>query len=148
MRVEVKRVFLAKSQPGKVISGQRSVISWSAIRAGLNCELVTDHLSLITPHMLDLATVTRAQFAACLNQDFEIVFTDGVLPVKLSEARPLGTRPESIREPFSLAFVAARPLKLPQGIYNMRHSLLGEMEIFLVQIAVDANSSTFEAVFN
>ena len=35
------------------------------------------------------------QFAACLNQDFEIVFSDGALPLKLSEARPLG-RPTGI----------------------------------------------------
>jgi hypothetical protein len=98
--------------------------------------------------MLDLATVTCEQFAACLDQEFEIVFTDGTLPVKLSEARPFGVKPESIREPFSLAFVAGRPLRLPQGTYKMRHPQLGEMEIFLVQIAVDAESSTFEAVFN
>lgn len=97
---------------------------------------------------MDLATVRCAQFAACLDQDFEIVFTDGVLPVKLSEARPLGVRPESIREPFALTFVAGRPLRLPQGIYKLRHPNLGEMEIFLVQIAVDQSSSTFEAVFN
>ena len=98
--------------------------------------------------MLELDKVECEQFAACLNQDFEIVFTDGVLPVKLTEARPLGVRPESIREPFSLTFVAPRPLRLPQNIYRMRHATLGEMEIFLVQVAADQTSSTFEAVFN
>jgi hypothetical protein len=98
--------------------------------------------------MLELDKVECAQFAACLNQDFEIVFSDGTLPVKLSEVRPLGVRPESIRGPFSLAFVAGRPLRLPQGIYKMRHATLGEMEIFLVQVAADQTSSTFEAVFN
>jgi len=97
---------------------------------------------------MDLATVRCEEFAACLNQDFEIVFPDGVLPVKLSEARPLGVRPESIREPFALTFVLGRPLRLPQAIYKMRNAELGEMEIFLVQVAADANSSAFEAVFN
>ena len=98
--------------------------------------------------MLELDKVECAQFAACLNQDFEIVFSDGTLPLKLSEALPLGVRPESIREPFSLTFVAGRPLRLPQGIYKMRNAALGEMEIFLVQLAVDQSSSTFDAVFN
>jgi hypothetical protein len=98
--------------------------------------------------MLDLATVRCEQFAACLNQDFEAVFSDGTLPLKLTEARPLGVRPESIREPFALTFVAGRPLRLPQGIYKMRNATLGEMEIFLVQLAADQSSSTFEAVFN
>ena len=98
--------------------------------------------------MLDLATVGCTQFAACLNQDFEIVFADGTLPVKLSEARPLGVRPESIREPFALTFVLDRPLRLPQATYKMRHPQLGEMEIFLVQVSADQSSSTLEAVFN
>ena len=98
--------------------------------------------------MLELDKVECAQFAACLNQDFEIVFTDGILPVKLSEARPLGVRPESIREPFALTFLGRAGLRLPQGIYKMRHATLGEMEIFLVQVAADQNVSTFEAVFN
>jgi hypothetical protein len=97
---------------------------------------------------MDLATVECAQFAACLNQDFEIVFSDDVLPLKLSEARPLGVRPESIREPFSLTFLGRAGLRLPQGIYKMRHATLGEMEIFLVQLADDPSGSAFEAVFN
>ena len=98
--------------------------------------------------MLQLDKVTCEQFAACLNQDFEIVFPDGTLVLKLSEARPLGSRPESIRQPFSLTFLGPANLRLPQGIYKMRNAQLGEMEIFLVPIGADANSSTFEAVFN
>ncbi|MEN3369736.1 MAG: hypothetical protein V7609_1879 [Verrucomicrobiota bacterium] len=98
--------------------------------------------------MLELDKVECEQFAACLNQDFEIVFPDGTLAVKLSEARPLGTRPESVRQPFALTFIATRPIRLPQGIYKMRNAQLGEMELFLVQIAADQNGSSFEAVFN
>jgi hypothetical protein len=99
--------------------------------------------------MLDLATVRREDFVACLDQDFEIVFTDGTLPVKLSEAKQWGPdQPPNIRQPFTLTFRVGRNLRLPQGIYKMRHAHLGEMEIFLVQVAADGNSSTFEAVFN
>ena len=98
--------------------------------------------------MLDLATARCEQFAAHLNQDFEIVFADGTLALKLSEARPLGTRPESLREPFSLTFTGPAQLRLPQSIYKMKNARLGEMEIFLVQIAADQTSSSFEAVFN
>lgn len=99
--------------------------------------------------MLDLATVRCEQFAACLNQDFEIVFSDGTLPVKLVEAKPWGpNQPEPVRQSFSLAFRADQNLRLPQGIYKLRHPGLGEMEFFLVQVAADANSSSFEAVFN
>ena len=98
--------------------------------------------------MLDLDKVECAQFAGCLNEDFEIVFSDGALPLKLAEAKPLGVRPESTREPFALTFLGRAGLRLPQGIYKMRNAALGEMEIFLVQLTTDQTGSTFEAVFN
>ena len=99
--------------------------------------------------MLDLASVRREDFVACLNQDFDIVFPDGTLPVKMIDAKSWGPdRPPNIRQPFALTFRVARNLRLPQGIYKMRHAQLGEMEIFLVQVAADAQSSTLEAVFN
>jgi hypothetical protein len=99
--------------------------------------------------MLDLASVRREEFAACIDQDFEILFPDGTLPIKLSEAKQWGPdQPPNIRQPFTLTFRVARSLRLPQGTYKMRNAELGEMEIFLVQVAADANSSTLEAVFN
>jgi len=99
--------------------------------------------------MLDLATVRCEQFAACLNEDFEIVFADGTLTVKLSEARPWGPAlPPNVRQPFALTFVGPAGLRLPQQIYRMRHAKLGEMEIFLVPVGDDQTGSMFEAVFN
>ena len=98
--------------------------------------------------MLDLATVRCEQFAACLSDDFEIGFPDGTIILKLSEARTLGARPESVREPFALTFVGPAKLQLPQRIYKMRNATLGEMEIFLVPIGADHTNSAFEAVFN
>jgi hypothetical protein len=99
--------------------------------------------------MLNLAIVRREEFAACLEQDFEIVFSDGTLPVKLVEAKQWGPdQPPNVRQPFTLTFRVDRNLRLPQGIYKMRNANLGEMEIFLVQVAADTNSSTLEAVFN
>ena len=99
--------------------------------------------------MLDLAKVQREEFAACLNQQFEIVFPDGTLPGKLIDAKQWGPdQPAHIRQPFALTFRIERNLRFPQGTYKMRNAELGELEIFLVQIAADANSSTLEAVFN
>ncbi|MEY2494846.1 MAG: hypothetical protein QOJ45_1338 [Verrucomicrobiota bacterium] len=99
--------------------------------------------------MLELDKVECEQFAACLNQDFEIVFSDGTLALKLSEARPLNlSHHRESRKPFSLVFRGPGQLRLPQGIYKMNNRQLGEMEIFLVQLAADQTSSTFEAVFN
>ena len=98
--------------------------------------------------MLDLAEVRCEQFAACLNQDFAIILSDGALLLQLSEVRPLGKHPESLRDPFALTFLGRVGLRLPQMIYKMRNPTLGEMEIFLVQVGADQTGSTFEAVFN
>ena len=98
--------------------------------------------------MLDLAQVRSEQFAACLNQDFAIILSDGALLLQLSQVRALGKRPESLRDPFALTFLARAGLRLPQGMYKMRNAQMGEMEIFLVQVGADQNGSTFEAVFN
>jgi hypothetical protein len=99
--------------------------------------------------MLDLAKVRLEEFAACVDQDFEIVFPDGTLAVKLIEAKQWGSdQPANIRQAFTLTFRVDRSLRFPQGTYTMRHAQLGEMEIFLVQTAADQNSGTLEAVFN
>lgn len=98
--------------------------------------------------MLDLAQFRYEQFVPCLNQDFAIVLSDGALLLQLFEVRPLAKRAESFRDPFALTFLGRAGLRLPQGIYRMRHATLGEMEIFLVQIGADKTGSTFEAVFN
>lgn len=99
--------------------------------------------------MLDLATVRLEQFAPYLDQEFQIVFADGTLPVRLTEAKPWGPdQPGQVRPPFVLTFRVARHVRFPQATYQVRHAELGEMEIFLVQVAADADSSTLEAVFN
>jgi hypothetical protein len=98
--------------------------------------------------MLDLARVQCADFAPCVNQDFEIATSASPVVLQLFDAR-LRDRPEgATRDPFTLTFRGAPELRLPQGIYKMTNAQLGEMEIFLVQIAADQTSSTLEAVFN
>jgi hypothetical protein len=98
--------------------------------------------------MTELDKVQCAEFTAYLNQDFEIATSGAPLVLRLSEARPLAPRAESVREPFALTFLSAPQLRLPQGIYRMTNAQMGVLEIFLVQIGADQNGSTFEAVFN
>jgi hypothetical protein len=98
--------------------------------------------------MLDLAKVQCADFAPCVNQDFEIATSGPPLVLQLSDASAREAPEGAMREPFTLTFRGAPELRLPQSIYKMSNTQLGEMEIFLVQIAADQTSSTFEAVFN
>jgi len=97
--------------------------------------------------MLDLAKVRCADFAACVNQDFEIATKGAALVLQLFEARSRPA-PDAGRDPFTVTFRGPAPMRLPQGIYRLSNAQMGEMEIFLVQIAADQDSSTFEVVFN
>lgn len=98
---------------------------------------------------LDLAGATVETFAAAVGQVFEAVFSDGRLPLTLVEARPLGApRAPGVRVPFALTFHGKSALRLPQRVYRLENATLGTMEIFLVQVALDANQSTLEAIFN
>ena len=98
--------------------------------------------------MLDLAKVQCADFAPCVNQDFEIATNSAPLVLRLFAASAQTAPEGATRDPFTLTFRGAPELRLPQGIYRMNNAQVGEMEIFLVQIAANQTSSTFEAVFN
>ena len=99
--------------------------------------------------MLELDKVDRAHFAEFLDQDFQIPTKSGApLEVRLVEARSLGAGRAGSREPFALTFRADASVRLPQRIYSLSNNRLGTMEIFLVQIGVDATGAYFEAVFN
>src|SRR4051812_7136997 len=99
--------------------------------------------------MLELDKLDLSTFAGHLGDTFEAVFTDGRLPLTLARAHPLGAAaPGRSRIPFALTFHGAPVLRLPQQIYRIEHAAMGAMEIFLVQVAADAQASQFEAVFN
>ena len=98
--------------------------------------------------MLPLDTVTREDFAACLDQDFELITGTGGITLRLVAAESRGSVREGHRAPFSLTFRGVMGLRLPQAIYRLQNALLGPMEIFLVQIGDDTQGSYFEAAFN
>lgn len=99
--------------------------------------------------MLALDQVDRATFTPHLGETFEAIFTDGRLPFTLAEVRPLGAaRPGASREPFALTFHAPPKHRFPQHTYRLEHPILGAMELFLVQVGVDAKAAHLEAVFS
>jgi hypothetical protein len=70
------------------------------------------------------------------------------IELTLAEAEPLRNYAKLAREPFSLSFTAKGDLMLPQRLYALRHSTLGQMTIFLVPIARQGDTTTYQAVFN
>ncbi len=68
--------------------------------------------------------------------------------LRLHEAKLLGhRRAGAARDPFSLTFRGARGLRLEQGVHVIECEALGQMEIFITQIAMGQQGADFEAVF-
>ena len=64
----------------------------------------------------------------------------------LAEASTAGERPGG-REPFRLHFAGPRDPLLQQSIYRLEHTELDALEIFVVPIRRDGESTTYEAIF-
>jgi len=91
--------------------------------------------------MLD--TVTIDDFRPLQGDRFRIA-PDGAEPleVELVEVTEIPREPGG-RAPFSLVFRGGPSPPLPQRIYRVEHEKLGELDIFLVPIAVDQYQAVF-----
>jgi len=67
--------------------------------------------------------------------------------LELIEATALPASGHEPRPPFSLVFNGPPDPLLPQASYALTHPTLGELEIFIVPIARDADAVRYEAVF-
>jgi hypothetical protein len=90
-----------------------------------------------------LEKLTVDDFRLLQGQRFRVV-PDGAeaFEVELVEVTEIPRDPGG-RTPFSLVFQGGANPPLEQGIYRVEHDGLGELEIFLVPIAVDR----YEAIF-
>lgn len=98
-----------------------------------------------------MQTLTLDQFAARLNESFEVDVADhGPTAFVLVEAKPLSPPAAAgpTRESFSLVFRNASKVMFPQGIYEMRDGLAELFGVFLVPIARADDGYLYEAVFN
>ena len=74
---------------------------------------------------------------------------DGAAPVELSVVSVEVLPTHRLRvEPFSLILRGPRTPMLAQATYAVRHPRHGTIEVFLVPIGQDADSSRYEATFN
>jgi hypothetical protein len=93
-----------------------------------------------------LDDLTIDSFSGRIGQRFGLDDNGASHDLELVECERLG-RTALEREPFSLVFLGPREPVLPQRIYPLAHDELGELEIFLVPIAQDADGVRYEAVF-
>ena len=99
-----------------------------------------------------LKTLTISDFLPLVGSSFQLQDQpESALPLELLEAVKLGDRPAWSRnfpESFSLLFKGPSDRVLPQRIYRLLHSQLGELGIFLVPVARQADGIHYEAIFN
>jgi len=100
--------------------------------------------------MADLASLTADDFAAHSGGGYLLRIAGAAepIPLELVEVTGGGPGPRRDGRPFSLVFRGPRSPLLPQAQYRVEHAAMGELDIFLVPIARDAQGLSYEAVFN
>ena len=86
-----------------------------------------------------------ADFRAAVDTPFSL--GDGNV-LRLVEAEASGQRAVGMeRDPFRLVLLGPVDPVLSQRTYRLEHEAFGTLDIFIVPIARDAHSTTYEAVF-
>ncbi len=93
--------------------------------------------------------VTIDMFSDKVGQAFVVDQLDvPAIELTLVEVTPLRNFANAARAPFSLLFTSRGSAVLSQRIYALRHAILGLEMIFLVPIAGNRESVTYQAIFN
>jgi hypothetical protein len=91
--------------------------------------------------------ISKQMFLDSLKTRFAVRTDEGIVyELELSELVDHGSTAK--QEQFSLHFLAPANARPWQGIYNLEHAELGNFELFLVPVALDASGLHFEAVIN
>jgi hypothetical protein len=89
----------------------------------------------------------KSLFSESLNSKF-ILGQGGTESIELELVELKDGTSDATSESFALLFRGPGTFVLPQQIYTLKHSHLGEFDLFLVPVGRDANGSYYEAVFN
>jgi hypothetical protein len=94
--------------------------------------------------------LTEAEFSKHVGSKFLLKLDQQSLDLELVEVKGYlpGPNDQKGMERFSIFFRGPREIQLPQRSYVMNHASMGELEIFLVPIALDELGLRYEAVFN
>ena len=98
---------------------------------------------------MDLTDIVRDDLDPVVGDSFN-VSADPPLDLVLHEVSFLQSGPEGLDESrsFSALFLGPTEPALDQATYMLNHTELGDLTLFLVPIAADDTSRTYEAVFN
>ena len=90
--------------------------------------------------------LSLADFEGFVGEPYEIVFSDGTLPIVLEKAQGL---PRSMREAgaFRLEWRGPADHVLAQAIYRFRRGEQ-QFDMFIVPVGRDSSGTLYEAIFN
>ena len=89
----------------------------------------------------------RDRFAEQIKTRFEITRSEApAIELELVEVSELRERPHQLS--FSLVFLAPKSSVVEQGLYDLQHESLGDMQLFLVPIGITDERMMLESVFN
>jgi hypothetical protein len=92
-------------------------------------------------------TFDRDRFAEEVGSSFTLKGADGEsVGLELAEVSELKERPHQVS--FSMVFLTPKSYVIEQGLQDLQHERLGEMQIFLVPIGVSNERMQLEAIFN
>src|ERR1044072_8955996 len=94
---------------------------------------------------------TEAEYSRNLNTKFRLL-VDAPQPIDLTlvevTPRKVESHEQQGMERFSAVFMGPREILLPQQIYRVSHSDMGEFDIFLVALGQEPEGFRYEAVYN
>jgi len=94
-----------------------------------------------------LEDITQRQFTENIGTVFRFPWAEGqVIDLTLAEVVDHGSTDR--QQQFSLIFHGPVDAPPRQGIYQLQHSSLGALDLFLVPVARDATGLAYEAVIN
>lgn len=92
-------------------------------------------------------TLTHDRFQALLDQPVQLCLGDDLaLDAKIAEVSARQRHGDAERDPFSVIFITDSEENHGQQIYTMKHSELGELDLFLVPLGPKGDGMSYEAI--
>ncbi|PYT00796.1 MAG: hypothetical protein DMF63_05680 [Acidobacteria bacterium] len=91
--------------------------------------------------------VDRDNFAEVLGSKFTLKASgEQSVDIELTEVSALKERPGN--SSFSLIFTVPESYRVEQGLFDLEHSTLGAMQLFLVPVGIKKARQELQAIFN
>lgn len=92
--------------------------------------------------------LTYQDFESILGETIDLEVNDSCFQAKVDRVSLLRENPGQQRQPFSVELLADIADNYPQQVYKLRHSDLGEQDLFLVPLGPEKGGILYQVIFN